>query len=140
MRATLLRAMALFVGLHLARGGFALACSCLEDEQTPEERLLTWDMVFVGEVVDPEQAASGCGGGKTDDVVTVFAVKEGFQGVTRGDEVEVHHNRDGAACGGTFVAGEDWLLYTDGAWSLCSPGGPATAHASEIEALRDATN
>ena len=139
MRAALLRSVVLFVGLHLVRGGLALACSCLEDEQTPEERLLTWDMVFVGEVVDPEQAASGCGD-KTEDVVTVFAVKEGFQGVARGDEVEIHHNRDGASCGGTFAEGEDWLLYTDGAWSLCSPGGPVTAHGSEIEALRAATN
>jgi hypothetical protein len=141
MHHAIARAALLFAAIHLARGSLAWACSCLYDEKTAVERLPDWDMVFVGEVIDAEQTTSGCGGGKESaEVVTVLEVIEGFQGVERGDQVEVRHSRDGASCGGSFEEGDRYLMFTDGAWSLCHPGGLAESHAADISELRDATD
>lgn len=141
MHHAIARGALLFAAIHLARGSLAWACSCLDDEKTAVERLPDWEMVFVGEVIDAEQTSSGCASGKEgSEVVTVFEVVEGFQGVERGDQVEVRHTRDGASCGGSFEEGDRYLLFTDGAWSLCHPGGLVESQSEDISALRDATD
>ena len=80
----------------------------------------------------------GCGCGTR---TTTFEVIESFKGTSVGEEVEVEHPVSEDACGLTFYANDDYLVYVlDGATDACDPGGPVDDNAREVQDLRELTD
>jgi hypothetical protein len=133
---TLFRVVGGFAVLQALSSGVAWAvCSCEGGTGTPEDRLESYDSVFVGRVVKGRPWGCGTDLGHT----THFEVTEAFKGVEVGDQVEVFHDTNSDECGLTFARSTPHLVYTNGTIDLCDPGGPIDETDREIEDLRDLT-
>ncbi|HJN76582.1 MAG TPA: hypothetical protein QGF58_21815 [Myxococcota bacterium] len=107
-------------------------CSCPGGTGSPEDRLETYDKVFVG--AKTKGRPWGCGSERSH--TTVFLVTEVFKGVELGEEVTVLHDTNTDECGRRY-ANTEHLVYTDGETTLCDPGGAVFESEAEIEDLRD---
>lgn len=134
--ASLTRILGTFALLQAFSSGVAWAvCSCEGGTGTPEDRLESYDMVFVAAV--DKGRPWGCGSEHSH--TTVFEVTEAFKGVEVGDQVEVFHDTNSDECGVRFDPLIQHLVYTDGVVDLCDPGGTVAETEREIEDLRDLT-
>lgn len=142
-----------FLGLQLAWSGLAWACSCAEDAflADPAGAAESVDIIFVGVVLDAEEAGSGgCGGSgggggtvsSADPVPVAFEVTEALKGTEVGEVFELTTARDGASCGLDAEVGATWLVGLgegDAEYYLCDPGGELNAGYEEaLEEIRDA--
>lgn len=128
----------LLASVHAAR---AFACSCLEGPSDPIAERDAHAMVFYGLVVEvrPPVGGRGCADATLDEsqVHVDLDVIEAFKGVQVGERVTIATNASDGMCGVDFVGGQSWLLYTDGMYDICSPGGSMPADAPELAALRN---
>jgi hypothetical protein len=124
---------AVVAGIAVAGAGPAFACSCVASPP-PETAMSEADAVFVGEVIELRDAASG-----TTRVATL-AVTEVFAGEVR-SEVDVRTPADEAACGHAFVRGRTDLVYAvldaDGVLNtnLCDRTAPLSEAAGDLAAF-----
>ena len=107
-------------------------CSCPGGTGSPEDRLETYDQVFVG--AKAKGRPWGCGSERSH--TTTFLVLEAFKGVEEGDEVKVLHDTRTDDCGRRFANTEHLVYVLDGETGLCDPGGTALESEREIEDLR----
>jgi len=129
---------AVIVVTLVAAHAVAYACTCEDDgvDFDPVAGAEDYTMVFYGEV-GRVRRTGGCGSSSGEDAVFAdLRVVEAFKGVAVGDEVVVETVRDSASCGVEFGRGEMWLLYTNGGYGMCSPGGQFESDHPYLEALR----
>ena len=115
----------------------ASACSCVQPD--PAEFLQTGEFVFVGSLIDREQAPVG----QIEDITYTFSVEAVYVGDIRDITVGIRSAPNGAACGFEVVPGEPVGIVAnvqDGALrgGLCQTVGAAdleaAARAAGIEA------
>lgn len=78
----------------------ASACSCIQPD--PAEFLETGEFVFVGSLIDREQAPAG----QIEDITYTFSVDAVYVGDIRDTTIGIRSAPNGAACGFEVVPGE----------------------------------
>lgn len=134
--AALLLLAAVVAATLVGGAGPALACSCVPSPP-PETAMSEADAVFVGEVTELREVASGTR-------VATLAVTEVFVGDLAA-EVEVRTPADSAACGHAFQRGRADLVYAvldaDGVLNtnLCDRTAPLSEAEEDLSAFGEGT-
>lgn len=106
----------------------ASACSCIQPD--PAEFLQTGEFVFVGSLIDREQAPAG----QIEDITYTFSVDAVYVGDIRDTTIGIRSAPNGAACGFEVVPGEPVGIVANVQDGALRGGLCQTVGAAELEA------